>query len=727
MNDILTQACEVMRTVFGFSEFRSGQEAVLQDILQQKDVMVVMPTGGGKSLLYQLPAVLRKGTVLVISPLISLMQDQVASLRQRNIAAAFINSSLSGEEKRMATQAMEAGRYRLVYVSPERLQYPEFQEALRRTQISMLAIDEAHCISQWGHDFRPDYLKIKEIRELLGRPQTAALTATATEEVCQEIAEKLGTGEWRIHVAGFNRENLYFDVRQVRGQQDKIDQIREIYRSYGGSGIVYAGTRKNVEYVAENLKAHDIPVAPYHAGMEDDVRHRVQQNFMDEKVPVVVATNAFGMGINKANIRFVVHFDIPADMEAYYQEVGRAGRDGKHAYCCLLFNYADTRIPRFFIEESHPADALVMMVANLIKMRKAVPSDEELLALPDVKTQMCLRYILNLLEQAALVSKATRDTYVYGAHAHNAKLLQQVLRLDRERKHRDEDKLEQMIRYAYHTGCRRRWILDYFGDHTPQAKCHTCDNCVRKDGQEEVLGERRIEVLKALSAVTRLNNRIGKNRMAEVLVGSKSQKLLELNLHKIPTYGALKYMTLEAVGQLLDILVQVGYIEVKLKDGQYPILSLTQAGHDVVMSRIPCFFPKGCGVQSQPAKRGKNKKKKTGRKAQSSETPTASFGSSDSAACKAEPADNQTSPESPADDALYEKLSQLRRDIAAEIGKPAFVVFPNTTIQEMARRKPKTLAELGEIPGVGKFKLQHYGIEFLAVIQEHTVCQASPR
>lgn len=706
MDEILERARHKLREVFGFSDFRAGQSTAMRDVLERQDVVVVMPTGSGKSLLYQLPAVLFEGTVLVVSPLISLMKDQVDGLCRRSIRAAFINSALSAGEKRMATARMENGEYQLVYVAPERFQVRDFQEALKRTEISMLAVDEAHCVSLWGQDFRPDYLKIKDIREMLHFPQTIALTATATGEVRREIAERLGLTSWRDHVAGFDRDNLYFSVRPVSGQKEKIDHLVEIYRTWGASGIVYASTRKNVEKVALDLRAFGIRTASYHGGMADVDRQAVQNAFMDGSIPVIVATNAFGMGVDKANIRFVAHFDIPANIEAYYQEVGRAGRDGQKSCCCLLFNYADTRVPRFFIDQSHPQKSLIEKVLHRISGSQLVlPEDLHSL----FGGEMSARYALGILERAGLLMPIPGG-YAYTPDAGGEEKLAAILENDRQRKANDEAKLEQMIRYAYHTGCRRLWILDYFGDRSPYDHCDACDNCRQGDFRQEITGERLIEILKALSAVARLEGKAGKSRFAQVLVGSKCEAILRMGWDRIPTYGALSYMSKGDACRLIEDLIAAGYLTVRLKDGNYPLLYLTPSGREVMMQRQPCYLPKdlipevagSCrAAPEDPVAPTAAPRKESRSASKNRKSPTGEA--------------KRSAPD--ADPELYEKLVKLRLEIAHRIHKPAFIVFSNSTLVEMAAKKPGTIEEMGKITGVGPYKLASYAREFLEIIR----------
>src|SRR5438874_7113710 len=349
---------EVLEKYFGFREFLDAQEEVITAITGGADALVVMPTGGGKSLCYQLPALLLEGTTVVVSPLVALMKDQVDALRARGIAATFINSSLAESERQERQGAVRRGEYRLVYVAPERFRSPSFLSAMAGLTVPLLAVDEAHCISAWGHDFRPEYQQLARAREQVRAERVLALTATATPEVRRDIADALELRDPRVFVAGFDRPNLFIEVLRVSGDKDKLGRLVALSRS-GGPGIVYAATRKNVEKVVGSLRAAGVDALGYHAGMGDEDRTSVQDRFVRGEAPVIAATNAFGMGVDKADIRFVAHFDVPRSLEAYYQEIGRAGRDGLPSHALLLFNYADVMMQRRMIEAGRPSRDLV--------------------------------------------------------------------------------------------------------------------------------------------------------------------------------------------------------------------------------------------------------------------------------------------------------------------------------------------------------------------------------
>ena len=356
----------VLSEKFHFSGFRKWQEEIIDTLLTSRDVVVVMPTGSGKSLCYQLPALLLDGVTLVVSPLIALMKDQVDGLVENQVPATFINSTLNPFEQGQRLREIQQGRHKLVYIAPERFRNPGFMEGIQSCRVSLFAVDEAHCVSEWGHDFRPDYLRLKGVVEKLGHPPVAALTATATPDVRRDIITQLGLRQPITFVAGFDRPNLRFQVKRVEGEEDKIDAILGLLKKNPQKGIIYAATRKNVETLTRALQSKGYQAGSYHAGMEMESRKFTQDRFMEGALPVVVATNAFGMGIDKADLRFVVHYDIPGSIEAYYQEVGRAGRDGKPATCLLLFNYADTFTQEFFIDGSYPPRDMIERVYEVL-------------------------------------------------------------------------------------------------------------------------------------------------------------------------------------------------------------------------------------------------------------------------------------------------------------------------------------------------------------------------
>jgi ATP-dependent DNA helicase RecQ len=402
------RARQALQHNFGFTDFLEGQAEVIDSVLAGQNAVVVMPTGGGKSLCYQLPALMLDGITIVVSPLIALMKDQVDALAARDIPTTFINSSLGYAETNKRLNDIRRGACKLVYIAPERFRSQAFMDAIASVKVKLFAVDEAHCISHWGHDFRPDYLRLKDAVDRLGHPQIIALTATATQKVRADISEQLGLVDPRYLVAGFDRPNLALRVVHVSSEKEKLDTLKRIIKTSGGSGIIYAATRKSVEQIAGNLKMAGLSVEPYHGGMGDTERTRAQDSFMSGRVQAIIATNAFGMGIDKRDIRFVVHYHLPGSIEAYYQEVGRAGRDGLPADCLLLFNYADTRTQQFFIEGNHPPPELIRRVYHEIAsfgLEKIEMSARELAQRLGEKNDMSIYSALVVLEKAGHIER----------------------------------------------------------------------------------------------------------------------------------------------------------------------------------------------------------------------------------------------------------------------------------------------------------------------------------
>ncbi|MCA1816194.1 MAG: RecQ family ATP-dependent DNA helicase, partial [Acidobacteria bacterium] len=401
-------ALAALREHFGFEDFREGQREVVESVLAGHDTVVVMPTGGGKSLCYQLPALMKEGATVVVSPLIALMKDQVDALLARGLPATFVNSSIDFEEQKSRIRRLRRGDFKLVYVAPERFRSNHFTEALRDADVSLFAVDEAHCVSTWGHDFRPDYLRLKHAIEQVGRPQVVALTATATPYVRSDIIEQLGLRSPRAFVSGFDRPNLALRVVHTQKEREKIAHIRALASASGGSGIIYSSTRKSVEQVARRLAEARLSVVAYHAGMEDAERERAQNSFMSGERQMIVATNAFGMGIDKPDIRFVAHYHMPGSIEAYYQEIGRAGRDGLPSTCVLLFNYADKRTQDYFIEGSYPPPELIAKIYEALvatNERRMELSTREIAARAGVRNEMAVQSALIILEKAGHIER----------------------------------------------------------------------------------------------------------------------------------------------------------------------------------------------------------------------------------------------------------------------------------------------------------------------------------
>ena len=602
---------ELLRRVFGYEDFRSGQETLIDGVLSGRDVFGIMPTGGGKSMCYQLPGLMLPGITLVISPLISLMRDQVLALKAAGVPAAYINSTLNGAQMQAVYRNLRAGQYKIVYVAPERLDYPGFGSLSEKLNISFVAVDEAHCISQWGQDFRPSYLRILQYVEALPRrPVLGAFTATATTEVQKDILRILKLKNPVQVVTGFDRPNLYFDVLHPEGGKDK-ELLRLLSARKRKSGIVYCATRKKVESVRELLQSHGYSATRYHAGLEEQERSANQEDFLFDRKSIMVATNAFGMGIDKSNVSFVIHYNMPKSIEAYYQEAGRAGRDGSEADCILLYSGADVHTARFLIN-------------NASENEELDPQQRE-----------------------------------------------QVYQMELKR-------LEAMTGYCKTKTCLRGYILEYFGQKHPEL-CGYCGSCV---GEYETLDITK-EAQMILSCIKRIQDKLGYglgiNLIGNILRGSKNKRVLELGLDTLTTYGLLKDRGRSEIHAMIDHLEAEGYLST---DQEFQTISLNPLAAQVLYQ--------GKTVQMLVEKE------------------------------KEEP---QTTSEirnlSSAQAELYDVLRELRGVLAKEAGVPAYVVFSNATLADMARKKPQTMSAFKKVSGVGEIKAAWYGAAFLKEIEKY--------
>jgi ATP-dependent DNA helicase RecQ len=592
---------------FGHDQFRPLQREIVQDALAGQDVFVLMPTGGGKSLCFQLPALMRDGLTIVVSPLIALMKDQVDALQTSGIPATYLNSTLDREEAKTRWRGLHRGQYRMLYVAPERLMLDAFLERALNWNIAQFAIDEAHCISEWGHDFRPEYRELKKLRKHLPDVPLMALTATATERVRADIVKELKLRDPRCYVASFNRPNLTY---RVVPKSVPYEQLLAFIRSRpNDSGIIYCASRKSTESLARNLNEDGIATKPYHAGLTTPERTKHQDAFLRDDVRVITATIAFGMGINKPNVRFVVHYDLPKNLESYYQETGRAGRDGLPSECILLFSPGDVAKQRHFIDEKS--------------------------------------------EKEARIARA---------------------------------QLQQMVHYAETRECRRGVLLEYFGEKFLPQSCDSCDNCL----QPRETFDGTVHAQKFLSCVYRIHARhgfgFGLGHVVDVLRGADTEAIRQRGHNELSTYGIggeLKRGEWQAIGREL---LRLGLVQ--CAPGKFATLSLTPAGLEALRKRTSIVLTKQIEIAEKAARR------KPG-----------------AIEC---------------DEVLFERLRTLRRQLADERGVPAYIIFSDVSLREMARNYPTNSTEFRRIPGVGEQKLKDFGEAFLSEIRSHSAENQRP-
>ncbi|WP_077424250.1 DNA helicase RecQ [Bifidobacterium longum] len=645
-------ALEALTRYFGYDSFRPGQQGIVEALLAGRDVLGVMPTGAGKSVCYQIPAALSPGATLVISPLISLMRDQVDALNDLGLPAAFINTTQTPDEQAMVFAQAAAGQIKLLYVAPERLETGRFRDFAARTPISLIAVDEAHCVSQWGQDFRSSYLGIGDfIAGLPQRPPVGAFTATATERVRRDIVGLLGLRNPAVTVTGFDRPNLYFDVVKLETKYKAAWVARYVADHPDESGIVYCATRKTTEALADTLNQMGHPAVAYHGGMSPDAREAAQRDFITDKVPVVVATNAFGMGIDKSNVRYVIHHNLPESIEAYYQEAGRAGRDGESSRCTLLWNESD-----------------------IVTRRRLLDNDYE-----------------------------------------NERLTPEEQEIVRQSKRR---LLDGMVGYCRTTDCLHRYMTRYFGqelssnagstagediasDSSQSGRCGACSNC---ESTFET-----IDVTRVAQAISRcvhdVGQRVGSGKIVKILRGSRAQDLAWLNPERMPTFGMLKDVNEARVRDVLSQMATDGYLSIA--EGRMPIVMF---GARAAETAAPDFHYEIKRVERKSAAAGSGRSGGVADPADSANVPGDALGSYI-------PDDDEES--------LFQKLRELRRTIAQEIGKPPYIVFSDKTLRDMARIKPVTNAQFLAVNGVGQHKLDLYGQRFMQTIASFNAGSAS--
>ena len=613
MSEDFSRVVQALQQYFGFTSFRPLQEEIIRDSLSGKDVVALLPTGGGKSLCFQLPAIVRSGLTVVVSPLIALMKDQVDSLTAAGVPATFLNSSLAPEEARPRIRGLHEGEFKLLYVAPERLMLQGFQEDLKRWNVELFAIDEAHCISEWGHDFRPDYRNLAQLRERFPSTPILALTATATHRVRDDIVKQLRLKNPARYVASFNRPNLTYRVtHKSEGQAQLIEFVRSRPRD---AGIVYCQSRRTAETLATRLQESGIAAAPYHAGLDASVRTRHQDRFLRDQIRVICATIAFGMGINKPNVRFVVHYDLPKNLEGYYQETGRAGRDGLPSECLLLFGPGDLVKCERFIREK-----------------------------PDPREQDLARQHLRLMAQ-----------------------------------------------YAETPQCRRKLLLEYFGETHPTENCGACDNCLTPRSTWDAT----LPAQKLLSCVYRIREHsaynTGLSHVIEVLTGAETQRVKDSGHAALSTYGIGKDLSRSQWGAIGRELIRLGYLQ-QLAD-RFNVVELTATGRDALRKRTPIQLTRlpeshpGLSVEDIRSRSSSGSRARVGE-----------------IAC---------------DEVLFERFRELRKRLADERDVPAYIILSDVALRQMARRYPSTEEELMRINGIGGKKLKDFGAALLEEIADH--------
>jgi ATP-dependent DNA helicase RecQ len=620
---------EGLKSLFGFEEFRKGQREAMETITAGNDALIVMPTGSGKSLCYQLTACVKEGVTVIISPLIALMKDQVDGLRKIGLPATEINSSMSWDEQQRRIDGLRNGEYKLVYVAPERFRSGSFRNALAQVDVSMLAVDEAHCVSQWGHDFRPDYLRISDIRHELGDPQTVALTATATKFVQKDIVEQLDMPDAEILVSGFERPNLFFEVFHARRDSDKVKRLMALVDYYDGESIVvYCATRKQVRQVHKKLGREGVSSATYHGGMGDQDRAQIQNSWMAGEVPVLVATNAFGMGVDKADVRAVVHYNVPGSVEAYYQEAGRAGRDGEPAHCLLLFNYGDKGIHEFFMENSYPLRTEILRIWQYLSSLGTGTHNVDADSISRELDRGGAKVHSFGVESSLRLLQGGGHIEVLPS-GQGVSVLDQAPVADvnvdwdaiEHRRSVANEQLGNMLQYASASGCHQAELLEYFNSEPSFGdKCGNCDACSGMPAYVEESAEalqktvatgedRDVLVKKLLAGVARCRGKRGAHAVASMLRGSMAKAVKQAGFDRLSTHGILSSLVQDDLVYLLDVLTNHGLVG----RNEHGCVSITDLGGEVMRgdAEMPEAMQRQLGhILVEPSKYQKKKQRR---------------------------------------------------------------------------------------------------------------------